>query len=192
MLPKVLVFAGSIRTGSHNARLAALAAKELTLAGADVTRISLADYPMPIYDGDLEAQSGPPANAVKLKQLIAAHRGVFIVSPEYNASIAPLLKNTIDWVSRVRERGETPLAVFKNRVFALGGASDGTYGAMRSLMALRQVLELGCGALVLPEQIAVSRVSEAFDEIDNLKEERMANLLKRVLHRLTDMAREMA
>jgi NAD(P)H-dependent FMN reductase len=192
MLPKVLVFAGSIRTGSHNARLAALAAKELTLAGADVTRISLADYPMPIYDGDLEAQSGPPANAVKLKQLIAAHRGVFIVSPEYNASIAPLLKNTIDWVSRVRERGETPLAVFKNRVFALGGASDGTYGAMRSLMALRQVLELGCGALVLPEQIAVSRASEAFDEIDNLKEERMANLLKRVLHRLTDMAREMA
>jgi NAD(P)H-dependent FMN reductase len=192
MLPKVLVFAGSIRTGSHNARLAALAAKELTLAGADVTRISLADYPMPIYDGDLEAKSGPPANAVKLKLLIAAHRGVFIVSPEYNASITPLLKNTIDWVSRVRERGETPLAVFKGRVFALGGASDGTYGAMRSLMALRQVLELGCGALVLPEQIAVSRASEAFDEIDNLKEERMANLLKRVLQRLTDMAREMA
>jgi NAD(P)H-dependent FMN reductase len=192
MLPKVLVFAGSIRTGSHNARLAALAAKELTLAGADVTRISLADYPMPIYDGDFEAKSGPPANAVKLKLLIAAHRGVFIVSPEYNASITPLLKNTIDWVSRVRERGETPLAVFKGRVFALGGASDGTYGAMRSLMALRQVLELGCGALVLPEQIAVSRASEAFDEIDNLKEERMANLLKRVLQRLTDMAREMA
>jgi NAD(P)H-dependent FMN reductase len=192
MLPKVLVFAGSIRTGSHNARLAALAAKELTLAGADVTRVSLADYPMPIYDGDLEARSGPPASAVKLKQLIAAHRGVFIVSPEYNASITPLLKNTIDWVSRVRERGETPLAVFKGRVFALGGASDGTYGAMRSLMALRQVLELGCGALVLPEQIAVSRASEAFDEIDNLKEERMANLLKRVLQRLTDMAQEMA
>ncbi len=191
-LPKILVFAGSIRTGSHNARLAALASKELLIAGADVTRISLQDYPLPIYDGDLEAKSGAPANAIKLKQLMGTHQGVFIASPEYNASIAPLLKNTIDWISRVRERGEPPLAVFKNRVFGLGGASDGAYGAMRSLMALRQVLELGCGALVIPEQIAVMRASEAFDEMDNLKEERMAALLRRVLQRLTDMARELA
>lgn len=191
-LPKVLVFAGSIRTGSHNARLAALATKELMLAGADVTRISLVDYPMPLYDGDLEMRSGPPENAVKLKQLMAQHQGVFIASPEYNASVTPLLKNTIDWISRVRERGEAPLAVYKSRVFAIGGASDGAYGAMRSLMALRQVLELGCGALVIPEQVAVTRASEAFDEMDNLKDERAANLLKRVAERLTDMAREMA
>jgi NAD(P)H-dependent FMN reductase len=191
-LPKVLVFAGSTRTGSHNARLAALATKELMLAGADVTRISLVDYPMPIYDGGLEAQSGPPANAVKLKRLMATHRGVFIASPEYNASVTPLLKNTIDWISRVRERGEEPLAVYKGRVFAIGGASDGAYGAMRSLMALRQVLELGCGALVIPDQIAVMRASDAFDEMDNLKDERAANLLKRVAQRLTDMARELA
>ena len=190
MLPKILVFAGSIRTGSHNARLAALATKELVLAGADVTRISLVDYPMPIYDGDLEASSGAPDNALKLKRLMSLHQGVFISSPEYNASITPLLKNTLDWISRVRERGEPPLPAYKNRVFAIGGASDGAYGAMRSLMALRQVLELGCGALVIPDQIAVMRASEAFDEMDNLKEERMANLLKRVLQRLTDMARE--
>jgi chromate reductase len=190
--PKILVFAGSLRTGSYNARLAALASKELLLADAQVTRISLADYPMPIYDADLESASGPPANAVKLKQLMAVHQGVFIASPEYNASVTPLLKNTIDWISRVRERGEPPLAVYKHRVFALGGASDGTYGAMRSLMALRQVLELGCGALVIPDQIAVSRASEAFDEKDNLKDERVANLLKRVVQRLVDMAREVA
>ncbi len=190
MLPKILVFAGSIRTGSHNARLAALATKELVLAGADVTRISLLDFPLPIYDGDLEAKSGPPENALKLKRLMMMHPGVFIASPEYNASITPLLKNTLDWISRVRERGEPPLPAYKNRVFAIGGASDGAYGAMRSLMALRQVLELGCGALVIPDQIAVMRASEAFDEKDNLKEERLANLLKRVLQRLTDMARE--
>ena len=191
-LPKILVFAGSIRSASYNARLAALAAKELALIGADVSRISLEDYPLPLYDGNLEARSGPPDNALKLKRMMGTHQGVFIASPEYNASIAPLLKNTIDWISRVRERGEAPLAVFKNRVFALGGASDGAYGAMRSLLALRQVLELGCGALVIPEQIAVVRASEAFDEMDNLKEERAANALKRVLQRLTDMAREMA
>jgi len=190
-LPKILVFAGSIRTGSYNARLAALATKELALAGADATRISLEDYPLPLYDGNLEAQSGPPENAVKLKRLMGMNQGVFIASPEYNASITPLLKNTIDWISRVRERGEAPLAVFQNRVFALGGASDGAYGAMRSLLALRQVLELGCGALVIPEQVAVMRASEAFDDMDHLKEERSANALKRVLQRLTEMAREL-
>jgi len=191
-IPKILVFAGSIRAGSYNARLAALAAKELAVAGADVSRIQLSDFPLPIYDGDLETNSGVPANAVRLKQMLATHQGVFIASPEYNASIAPLLKNAIDWVSRVRERGETPLAVFKNRAFAIGGASDSQYGALRSLMALRQVLELGCGALVLPEQITVFRASEAFDEMDNLKDERAASLLRRIMQRLSDTAREMA
>jgi chromate reductase len=191
-VPKILVFAGSIRSGSHNARLAALAAKELALAGADVSHISLQDYPLPIYNGDDEADTGVPAPARNLKRMMAGHQGVFIASPEYNASIAPLLKNTIDWISRVRERGEPPLAVFKDRAFALGGASDGVFGALRSLMALRQVLELGCGALVLPEQITVFRASEAFDETDNLKEERAAASLKRVVARLADAAREMA
>lgn len=190
--PKILVFAGSIRTGSHNARLAALAAKELALTGAEVTRISLEDYPLPLYNGDDEAESGVPANARNLKDMLGEHQGVFIASPEYNASVTPLLKNTIDWVSRVRVRGEPPLAVFKNRAFALGGASDSPYGALRSLMALRQVLELGCGALVLPEQITVFHASEAFDEMDNLKEERAAASLKRVVQRLADAAREMA
>ena len=189
--PSILVFAGSIRSGSHNAKLAALAAKELALTGAGVTLISLADYPLPIYDGDDETRSGVPSNARNLKRMMVEHQGVFIASPEYNASVTPLLKNTIDWVSRVRERGEPPLAVFKDRAFAIGGASDGAYGALRSLMALRQVLELGCGALVLPEQITVFRASEAFDEMDNLKEERAAAQLKRVVQRLADTAQEM-
>jgi chromate reductase, NAD(P)H dehydrogenase (quinone) len=190
--PKVLVFAGSIRTGSHNARLAALAAKELTLADAEVTLISLADFPMPLYDGNAEAASGPPENAFKLKRLIGLQQGVFIASPEYNASITPLLKNTLDWISRVREGKEPALAAYKNRAFALGAASNGTYGGMRSLMALRQVLELGCGALVIPEQIAVREAASAFDETDNLKDERAAGLLKTVASRLVDMARGLA
>jgi len=123
--------------------------------------------------------------------MMAAHQGVFIASPEYNASVTPLLKNTIDWISRVRERGEPPLAAFKQRVFALGGASDSPYGALRSLMTLRQILELGCGALVLPEQITVFHASEAFDEMDNLKDDRAAATLKRVARRLTETAQEM-
>lgn len=188
--PRILVFAGSIRTGSFNASLAALAAKELALAGADVTHISLQDFPMPIYDGDLEASSGAPDNAIKLKRMMMTHAGVFIASPEYNASVTPLLKNTLDWISRVRDGKEMPLAAYKNRIFALGSASNGMYGGMRSLLALRQVLEIGTGALVLPEQISVSRAADAYDEMGHLKDERTADLLRAVVRCLIDMARQ--
>ncbi len=192
MSVKILVIAGSIRAGSFNARLAAAATKELALMDAEVTRISLADYPMPIYDGDLETKSGQPDNALKLKRHFMAHQGIFIVSPEYNASITPLLKNTLDWISRVREGGEPPLAAYKNRVFALGGASPGPWGGMRSHMALRQVLEIGCGALVIPEYITVREATTAFDERDALHDERSAKLLKSVLERLVLAAQRFA
>ena len=114
----------------------------------------------------ISAKTGMPDNAVKLKQLVSAHRGVFIASPEYNASITPLLKNTLDWISVVRERGEPQLAAYQNRVFALGGASPGRSGAMQSLIALRQVLAVGCRALVIPEQVTVPNAADAFDEMD--------------------------
>ena len=189
--PKILVLPGSTRSGSHNAKLAALAAKELTLIDADVTRISLADYPLPIYDGDLEAKSDPPANALKLKQMIMAHHGVFIASPEYSASVTPLLKNAIDWVSRVRERGDPTYAAFKGRVFAISSASPQKAGGLRSLMALRQILELGCGAFVIPEQVAIAQADHAFDHMDNIIDTGTANLLRAQLARLVDMARLM-
>ena len=191
-IPKILVLAGSVRTGSFNARLAALAAKEIARAEAEVTRISLLDFPLPLYDGDHEARSGPPENAVKLKRMFCAHQGVFIASPEYNASLTPLLKNAIDWVSRVRENKEPALAAYRNRVFALGSASNGTYGGMRSIMALRHVLELGCGALVIPEQIAVREASHAFDDNDEFKDERSAVLLRTLARRLVELARQIA
>src|SRR5579872_7419002 len=181
--PKILVIPGSLRTGSHNARLAALAAKELTLLDAEVTRISLEDYQLPLFDADL-AGSALPAAAVKLKQTLSAHRGVFITSPEYSASVTPLLKNAIDWISRVRERGEASYAPFKGRVFALGSATSGSGGGVRSLMALRQILELGCGALVIPEQVSVARAELAFDENDNLKDEALAGTLRAAMRRL--------
>jgi chromate reductase len=186
--PKILVIPGSLRSGSYNMRLAALATKELTLADAEVTRISLDDYPLPLYDADLAAKSGPPAPAVKLKALLAGHRGVFIASPEYNASITPLLKNTIDWISVVRERGEPQLAVFQHRVFALGAASPGRSGGMQSLITLRQVLAIGCRALVVPEQVTVPNAADAFDERDQLRDERAAAQLKLVVRKLIDYA----
>jgi NAD(P)H-dependent FMN reductase len=187
--PKILVFAGSVRSGSFNARLAARMAKELALADAEVTLISLADYPLPLYDGNVEALSGPPENALQLKRLMMLQHGVFVASPEYNASFTPLLKNTIDWVSRAREGREPPYAAFLERVFALGAASNGAYGGMRSLMALRPVLELGCGALVIPEQVVVREAATAFDAMDDLKDPRLARQLKTVAQRLVERAR---
>jgi len=190
--PKILVLPGSTRSGSHNVRLAALAAKELTLIDADVTRISLADYPLPLYEGDLESKAGAPENAVRLKHMIMAHHGVFIASPEYSASVTPLLKNAIDWVSRVRERGDPTYAAFKGRVFAISSASPGRSGGLRSLIALRQILELGCGALVIPEQVTIPQADNAFDDMDNIVDTATANLFRAQLARLVDMARLMA
>ncbi len=186
--PKILVIPGSLRSGSHNVRLAALAAKELTLAEAYVTRISLEDYPLPLFDGDLTAKSGLPLAAVKLKNMLMAHQGVFITSPEYSASVTPLLKNAIDWVSRARDGNEPTYAAFKNRVFAIGAASANSGGGVCALMALRQILELGCGALVIPEQVSVPRAEEAFDDMDNLKDEALAAALRAAVRRLVALA----
>ena len=191
-VPKILVIPGSLRAKSYNVRLAALATKELMLADADVTRISLVDYPLPIYDADSAETAGPPPNALKLKQLMSVHQGVFIASPEYNASITPLIKNTIDWISAVRERGEAPLAAYQNRVFALGGASPGRSGAMHSLLALRQVLAVGCRALVIAEQVTVPNAEQAFDEMDELKDARAASQLKLVMQKLVNIAKLLA
>jgi NAD(P)H-dependent FMN reductase len=191
-VPRILVIPGSLRAKSYNVRLAALASKQLTLADADVTRISLVDYPLPIYDADTAEESGPPHNAFKLKQLISAHQGIFIASPEYNASLTPLIKNTIDWISVVRERGEPPLAAYQNRVFALGGASPRRSGASHSLLALRQVLAVGCGALVLAEQVTVPNAEHAFDDMDELTDAGAANQLKVVVRKLVDTARLLA
>jgi NAD(P)H-dependent FMN reductase len=190
--PKILVIPGSLRIDSPNSRLAALAAKELMLADAEVTRISLIDYPLPLFDPEAAAETALPPNAVQLQRMLAAHQGVFITSPEYSASVTPVLKNTIDWLSRPRARSEASYAAFKDRVFALGAASGGADSGVRSLMALRQILELGCGALVLPEQINIAEAALAFDEMDNLKNEDLAAALTALARRLVTLARAVA
>ncbi len=175
--PRILVFAGSLRTGSFNERLAGWIARELAAREADVTHISLRDYPMPLYDADMEAREGQPESARRLGRLLLEHQGCFIVTPEYNAGTTPLLKNTIDWTSRVKpaELGGAP---FKGRVFALGAASDGPRAGYRALIHLRHVMELGLGALVQPEMISVGGAGSAFDDAGNLKDERTAGFAR--------------
>lgn len=185
---RLLFVAGSARKDSLNKRLAILGAEIANANGIHSSFADLGDYPMPIYDGDLEAAEGPPENARKLKALFEVQHGVFIISPEYNASIPPLLKNALDWVSRIRDRDEPPLAVYKTRVFAIGSASPGAFGGIRGLSVLRQTLELGTGALVLPDQFTVPRADKAFGDNGHLADKKSMELYKTTIEKLARAA----
>ncbi len=187
---KILVIPGSLRTGSLNARLAATIAVELAQAGAEVTRISLADFPLPIYDGDLQAKSGVPKHAINLKRMMSAHHGVLIVTPEYNSSVPALLKNAIDWVSRVQDSGETRGQVFGERAFAIAAASHGRLGGTRALAALRLILS-ACQATVIPNQLALSFAAEAYDDMDRLKQPPDAEAMKGLVRQLIEFSQRM-
>jgi chromate reductase, NAD(P)H dehydrogenase (quinone) len=187
---KILVIPGSLRTGSLNARLAAAAAYQFAQTGADVTRISLADFPLPIYDGDLQSKSGVPKNAINLKRLIGAHHGVLIVTPEYNSSVPALVKNTIDWVSRVQDPHETRGQVFRERPFAIAAASQSRLGGTRALAALRLIL-VACQAMVVPNQLALSFADQAYDEMDKLKLPADIEALKALVRQLIDISQRM-
>jgi chromate reductase, NAD(P)H dehydrogenase (quinone) len=187
---KILVIPGSIRTGSHNARLAAQAAYEFAQAGADVTRLSLSDFSLPIYDGDLQARSGVPKNAINLKRMMAAHHGILLVTPEYNSSVPPLLKNTIDWVSRVQDLHEARAQVFRERPFAIAAASEGRLGGTRALAALRLILS-ALQATVIPNQLALSFADQAYDDMDRLKNPADSEMLKALVRQLIDVSQRM-
>jgi NAD(P)H-dependent FMN reductase len=189
-VPKILVMPGSLRTGSHNAKLAAVAAYEFAQAGVEVTRISLADFPLPIYDGDLQAKSGVPKNAVNLKRMMGAHHGILIVTPEYNASVPPLLKNAIDWISLVQDPHETRGEVFRTRPFAIAAASQGRLGGSRALMALRLILA-SCRANVIASQLALSFAHQAYDDTDRLKNESDIDALREMVRQLIDVSQRM-
>lgn len=186
---RLLFFAGSARSGSFNKKVARLGAMIAEANGIPSTFADLGDYPMPLYDGDLEQQEGPPENAHKLKALFSLHTGILIASPEYNASISPLLKNTLDWVSRVRDDGEGMNEVYRTRVFALASATPGGMGGLRGLYTARHVLELGLGALVLPEQFAVPRANAAFEENGHLKDSDAQERYKELIEKLARAAR---
>ena len=176
--PRILAFAGSARKDSLNKKLIGAAAASAQQAGAQVTLIDLASYDMPIYDGDLEQTDGVPDNAHKLKALFKSHDGLLISSPEYNSSISPLLKNVIDWVSRPVE-GESQLECFKGKTAGLIAASPGALGGLRGLVHVRAILG-NIGVHVIPDQRAVSKAHEAFNDDGTLKDEQTAQGIEQV------------
>ncbi|MCK2182433.1 NADPH-dependent FMN reductase [Halomonas getboli] len=180
--PRILVFAGSARRGSFNKRLAKLATERIEAHGGRPTLIDLADYPMPLYDGDLEDAHGLPESALALREQLAEHQGLLIASPEYNGFITPLLKNTIDWLTRPHQ-GDSGLALFQGRLAAVVSASPGGLGGLRGLALIRQLLG-NIGVTVLPDQLAVARAGDAFDDSGRLVQEGQREILDGICRRL--------
>ncbi|MGR2737362.1 NADPH-dependent FMN reductase [Billgrantia sp. Q4P2] len=180
--PRILVFAGSAREKSFNKRLARLAAERVEHAGGQATFIDLRDYPLPLYDGDLENREGLPANARRLQELLDEHQGLMLASPEYNGFITPLMKNTLDWMSR-SDGERSGLALFADQVAAVVSASPGALGGMRSLALIRQLLS-NLGVTVLPNPLAVPRAAQAFSETGELEDESQRQRLDALCRRL--------
>lgn len=175
---RILAFAGSLRSSSWNKKLTRIAAAGARAVGADVTELDLRDLPMPLYDGDIEREQGLPPNAKVFKRMLIECDGMLIGSPEYNSAVSAVLKNVIDWASRP-EPGEPPLVAFKGKVAGLMSASPGNLGGVRGLAALRSILG-NIGVIVIPTQLGIPRANEAFNERDELKDERQQSAIAAV------------
>lgn len=173
-MAKALTLSGSIRKNSHNGRLASFVGEKLALAGMEVNNIDLKDYPLALFNADEEENCAKPESAIKLANMFAKADIIFIASPEYNGSLSPLLKNTLDWVSRQRVRA------YQRAIFGVGAASTGKMGGVGGLAHLREILGK-MGALVAPISLGVGFSNEAFDEngrlIDSSSNQRADSLV---------------
>ncbi len=185
MKPKILAFSGSTRQGSFNKKLAKAAADYAEQAGAVVTYIDLKNYPMPLYEGDLETEQGIPEHARKLRQLIAEHQGLIIATPEYNGFMPPLIKNCLDWVSRP-DGDESGLDAYRGKIAVLLAASPGGLGGIRALPTLRQLLN-NLGVIVLPNQLAVPRAHLVFNDTGTIKDAKVQESLEKTISALTSI-----
>ncbi|QUY40358.1 NADPH-dependent FMN reductase [Acaryochloris marina] len=189
---KFLAFAGSARIESFNKKLINVAVEGATSAGIDVTVLDLIDYPMPLFNEDLEAKDGLPDSVLRFKALLKSHQGFLIACPEYNGSITPLLKNAIDWASRP-EPGEAPMALscFKGKVAALLATSPGGLGGLRGLVHVRAILE-GIGVFVIPDQKAISGAYQAFDDQGHLINEKQVKAVQAIALKLADVTTKLS
>lgn len=183
---KILAFAGSTREGSWNKKLVKIAARFAEEKKIELTVLDLKDYPLPLYDEDLEKKEGAPAHAHTLRNLFYSHQALLIASPEYNSSVSGVLKNALDWISR-SEAGKPDLSPFEGKVAALASASPGALGGMRGLVHLRSILG-NMKVLVLPDQVCVPKANEAFDSQGQLKEQKLQEAMEKLVEALHDVA----
>ena len=187
-MTKILAFAGSSRKASYNKKLVRIAAAGSESAGATVTIIDLADFPMPLFSQDLESEYGMPDKAREFKNLLIEHDGFLIASPEYNSAFSPLLINVIDWASRAESDNEAPLVAFRGKVAAIMAASPGRLGGIRGLVFLRMLLG-NIGVIVMPEQQAIAQAFKAFNNDGSLVDEKQNQAIENLGIKLTQMAK---
>lgn len=193
-MPRVLVFAGSARRDSLNKKLARVGAQAVRDAGAEATFVDLDEFPMAVYHGDLEAEQGMPENALRLRELFLSHDALLVASPENNQSIAALLKNVIDWLSRDIGDGRgdnSGLAPYRGKVAGIMNATPGPYGGVRHLFHLRQVLS-GLGVIVLPQQVQLAHADKAFDAAGGLTDARAGKALGTLARNLVELSGRLA
>ena len=188
--PHILAFAGSARRESFNKKLIKIAVIGAEAGGGLVTLIDLADYPLPLFNQDFESEQGLPEKAVALKKLFLEHDGLLMSCPEYNSSVTPLWKNTIDWVSR-QAPGEGPLAAYKGKVATLMSASPGRLGGLRGLVHVRSILS-NIGVLVLPDQIAVSEAHGSFTADGRHTDAKMHESIEKIGRGLAECLKKLA
>jgi len=179
---KAITLCGSIRRESHNSILARAMGQKLTKLGNEVNNIDLINFPLSMFNADFERSEGEPKAAVELAHLFAKADIVFIASPEYNGSLSPLLKNTLDWISRQR------IGPYHRAVFGVGAASPGKMGGIGGLGHLREILGK-MGALVAPTSLGVSFSADAFDSEGNLTDMQTNKRADELIAQLTGISR---
>lgn len=190
MSVRILVIAGSTRTGAYSKKLAHAAVRSVEQAGGIATFVDLRDYPMPLYDGDLEAAAGLPEQAIRLRELMKQHDALLVATPEYNSSIPAVLKNALDWLSRPHA-AEPNVSPYRNKVAGLLSSSPGALGGLRGLVHLRQILQ-NVGCTVITEQFALGNAGSAFAADGGLAEARQAEGVATVVRRLIDVTTRLA
>jgi NAD(P)H-dependent FMN reductase len=179
---RLFAFAASLRRDSLNRKLLHLAEQAAERAGATIDHADFHEFDMPLYDGDVEAASGLPAGAQKLRERFLGADSFMIVSPEYNFSIPGTLKNAIDWASRVM-----PYA-WRGKPGLLLSASPSQAGGNRGLWVIRVSLE-ATGAPLYPDMFSLAAAHEAFDETGGLKDPKMAARLDKLVAAFVGYAR---
>ena len=181
---KLLLIAGSARNGAWSVKLRDAARAVADAGGAHTTVLDLRELALPLYDGDIEAGQGVPAGAASLRDAMAAHDALVLVTPEYNGFPTPLVINAFDWLSRLKDG----LATTSNKPVALLASSPGALGGLRALNYLRQYLQMAFQMLVVPQQQAVARAHEAFAADGALADAKAAAMLAGVINAVLTLA----
>ena len=187
---RLLIVAGSSRSGAYSRALAHVAAAAARRDGCTVTEFDLRALALPLYDGDIERDDGVPPAALQLRDAVLAHDALLLVTPEYNAFPTPLVLNAFDWLSRIPASapGGGGKEATANRPAALLSASPGPLGGLRAMNLLRQYLQGAFAMIVVPQQFALGRAGEAFDDAGALKDAKAQHSVEGVLAAVGDLA----